>query len=261
MNRRHFISLLQYTLIAGMTPALATTLSNGKTIRFVCAANSPPFSMAGPTNASGYLPEVLRGCCDLDSKLQCEIDVFPWTRAQWMVKNGVADGFCTFPSTDRQQYALFTQHPLFNWDFGNLVFRKNHPQRAQLEGARSWDDLDPFTMIGQHNTGWEEDNVPSQIQRETYSNQEEMLQVLLRRGEGDFIIMSALEAKYHLRELSLESLAQQSAVSFIENALIPFHIGIGRHHPNAEVIIARLDDVIQSDEFDSARKSMTERYL
>ncbi|EAR09438.1 substrate-binding periplasmic protein [Reinekea blandensis] len=260
MNRRDFLGYMQGFLLTALYP-LNVAGSTQSTLRFASATDSAPISyQTASGDSGGYLPDLVRACCASSESLDCRVELFPWSRAQWMVREGAADAFCTYPSDTRKAYALFTQTPLFTMNFGNLVFRHDHPRKAELINAKSWDDLKTFTLVGQQDTDWETENIPPIIRRSLYSDQQEMMQVLLRRGEGDFLVMSSLEASHLLKTLNLTNKAQQQPVTFIDNSLIPFHIGISKQRDDAAELVQYLDGRIQSTEYQTEKRRIDHQY-
>lgn len=260
MLRRTFVSSVGAFALAGLTPGHTLANANTPQIRIVGADNSPPLSSRSGERTIGYIADIINASCTVPPVIDHTLTLYPWSRAQQMVQQGIADAFCTFPSEQRQQYALFTPSPVFYLDYGNLVFRRDNPNARQIANARSWDDLKGLTFVGQYNTGWEDDNVPDFIDKVHFSDQQEMLQLLLKRNVGDFLIMNPLESNYLIRELSLTGQAQQAQVTFIENSRIPFHFGFSKKFASAESMVAGFETRITSPEFLQTRTRIKKTY-
>lgn len=260
MHRRNFIAATSQLLLLGATSGLTFAQQKASVIRFVGAEESPPFSYNTADGPAGFVVDMLKACHEIEPSIDFDIKLYPWTRAQWMVSNQVADAFCTFPSEERQEYALFTEQSLFDWSFGNLVYHRDNPNAKRLAEASSWEDLRGLTFIGQYNTGWEDDNIPDFLNKQNYNSQEQMLQILLRRRVGDFLVMSPIEATYLIEKFNLKDRARQTRVNFIENADVPFHIGISKAASNAAAHIARYDARIASKAYKTKRREIEALY-
>jgi len=58
---------------------------------------------------------ILPACVSMLMKplgIAAQHDAYPWARAQALVQDGAADGFCTTPTAQHQRYAIFTDLPV-----------------------------------------------------------------------------------------------------------------------------------------------------
>jgi polar amino acid transport system substrate-binding protein len=224
------------------------------------AENEPPISDGGPDSASGILPDLTRALFSRLPEESLSLLGGPWIRMQRSVQNGDLDGFVTYPSTDRQEYAQFSVNPIFNIDYGYLIYRSDHPQRERLASARRFDDLSGLVFIGQRGAEWERDNIPASYETVLFGDLDTMMHMLVRRRAGDFMVMPAEQAADIARRLGYADQISYQPVSFIPNDRIPFHVGIRRGHPNTSDLLERIDRVLSSQEYNLAAEQILSSY-
>ncbi|MCJ8169596.1 substrate-binding periplasmic protein [Atopomonas sediminilitoris] len=239
---------------------LLVSTSFAEVLTFAFAEGEPPISDMLNGEVVGLIPELATLAVNQTGDLQMHARALPWARAQHEVELGRLDALLTYPSKTRQVYAVFTPTPAYHLDFGYLVFHRDNPHRAQIESANSFADLHGLTFVAQQGVGFEEQNVPSSVQR-IYAHQlDAVLHLLLKRRVGDFAIMQPEQAVYLAQSFGYaQALAFQRA-PFIPDAQIPFHIGISRLHPQAEQLIERLEKTLNSPAFTHARDALVKRY-
>lgn len=240
--------------------ALYLLPAQAEVLKFAFAANEPPISTQAGGIASGLIPELAELVAGLTPELHYQGIVLPWARAQYSVETGKLDALLTYPSDSRQAYALFTATPAYHLDFGYLIFHKDHPRRAQLEAAKSFADLASFIFVAQQGAEFEEQNVPASITR-LYANQlDGVMHLLLKRRDGDFAIMQPEQAVYLAKGFGYAHDLAMQPVDFIPDAKIPFHVGIRRSHPQAAVLIERIEQTLHSHAFQREREALIQRY-
>ncbi len=78
--------------------------------------------------------------------------VYPWARAQKMVKDGEADGMVTVYTKERQAFTVATE-PI--WEIGEtLFFRRDNPKACKILKVNSFKDLRNFTLVDTIGSGW-----------------------------------------------------------------------------------------------------------
>lgn len=224
------------------------------------AEDEAPISDGGPDEARGIIPELTAELFDRLPDHSVTMTAGPWVRMQRAVKAGQIDGFVTYPSSDRNTYALFSETPLFHIDFGYLIYRRDHPERQRIEQARSFDDLQGLTFIGQQGAEWERDNIPASLDTVLFGHTDTMMHMLVRRQAGDFMVMPAEQAVHIAKQLGYEDQVAFEPVRFIPNASIPFHVGIYSDHPDAVEMLTRMDTVLRSLEYSRAVDQILARY-
>lgn len=250
--RRHRACLHQIALVLGLGLATALVPAKAHDWLFGYAEDEAPVSDGEPQDAWGILPELTSELFDRLPGESLSMSAGPWIRMQRLVATGQIDGFVTYPSSERIDYALFSETSVYNIDFGYLVYRSNHPQRERLESAQSFDDLEDLVFIGQQGAEWERDNIPSSLKTILVGQLDTMMHLLVRRQTGDFLVMPPEQAVDIARRLGYAGQIAYHPVDFIPNARIPFHVGLRRSHPETAKLIERIDEVLRSVDFNDS---------
>ena len=78
--------------------------------------------------------------------------VYPWKRAQSLVKNGEADGMVTVYTKERKDFTVATE---VVWEIGEtLFFRRDNPKACKMLKVNSFDDLKELTLVDTQGSGW-----------------------------------------------------------------------------------------------------------
>lgn len=229
-------------------------------LTFAFSDKSPPYSFSLDERAVGLFPDLVQLTFSFIPGYTTEHVVVPWSRAQYNVRLGLTDGLLTYPSEEREEYALFSAKPLFTQDFGHLVYSADNPNIGLIESATSFADLSSLTVIVEKGSQWEEDNIPGYLERVPGRGMKSMMHLLMLREAGDFFVQPAEDARFIARQLGYSKKLKVRKVDFIPNSQIPFHIGISRKHPSAMNVINQVDAVMQSPEFQSQLNTLIERY-
>ena len=184
----------------------------------------------------------------------------PWSRAQYNVSLGLTDGLLTYPSKEREGYAIFSALSLFTLDYGYLVYSAENPNIGLIESATSFTDLANLTVIVEKGSEWEADNIPDFLERVPGQDVTAMMHLLMLRQAGDFLVQPAEDARFAARKLGYSEKLKIRKVSFIPNSLIPFHIGVSRKLPSAVEVINQVDAVMQNPEFQLQLGVLIESY-
>lgn len=257
-HRRACLRQIAFALGLGLTAVLVPATADDWLLGF--AEDETPISDSGPQGAFGIIPELTTELFNRLPGETLQMDTGPWVRMQRWVATGQVDGFVTYPSKERRDYALFSQTPVFNIDIGYLVYRRDHPQRDRLESARSFDDLAGLVFIGQQGAEWERDNIPASLETILVGQLDTMMHLLVRRQTGDFLIMPPEQAVAIARRLGYGGQLAFHPVDFIPNARIPFHVGLRRSHPEASALIERADSVLRSADYQEAADRILSGY-
>lgn len=251
------------SLIQVCACALALSLplaSHADSLVFAFAENEAPISHRTDDAVTGTLPDVTRLIFSLLNDHQVEPVTLPWPRAQRMVESGMADGFVTYPSQARREYAVFTEQPVYYIDIGYLIYHRDNPHRRRIESARSFEDLRGLTFIGQNGAEWERENIPDTLETVMAGTLEAMMHLLIRRRTGDFMVMPPEQAIYLARYLGYRSEIRMRHVDFIPNSRIPFHLGVSQQREDAQALVDAVDAVVTSDTFQRRRQRLIETY-
>lgn len=227
---------------------------------FAFAEDEAPVSYAEAGETTGSLPEVTRMVFEFLPEHDVKMVALPWPRAQRMVASGGADGFVTYPSEERKQYAHFTKDAAYYIDYGYLIYHRDSPARQQLESAQSFEDLRGLTFIGQNSAQWERENIPAFLDTTLANSLDAMVHLLLRRQVGDFIVMPPEQAIYLAKQHGYRSQMTFRQVDFIPNSRIPFHVGVSKKLGNAEDFVRSVDQILASEVFKAQRQALIREY-
>lgn len=240
--------------------ALPGVSMGSSNLTFAFSEKSPPYSSSLDGRAVGLFPDLVQLTFSFIPGYTAENVVAPWSRAQYNVRLGRADGLLTYPSEEREKYAVFSAEPLFTQDFGHLVYSADNPNIDLIESATSFTDLSGLTVIVEKGSQWEEDNIPDYLERVPGRSVNAMMHLLMLRGAGDFMVQPAEDARFIARQLGYSKKLKVRKVDFIPNSQIPFHIGVSRKLPAAMDVINQVDSVMQNPEFQSQLNTLIESY-
>lgn len=229
-------------------------------LTFAFSGKSPPYSSSLDEGAVGLLPDLVQLAFSFIPAYTTENVVVPWSRAQYNVRRGLTEGFLTYPSEEREEYAIFSAKPLFTQNFGHLVYSADNPNKDLIESATSFTDLSSLTVIVERGSQWEEDNIPDYLERVPGRDMNTMMHLLMLREAGDFLVQPAEDARFIARQLGYSKKLKVRKVEFIPNSRIPFHIGVSRKLPAALDVINQVDAVMQNPEFQSQLNTLIESY-
>ncbi len=78
--------------------------------------------------------------------------VYPWKRAQKLIKEGKADGIVTVYTKERQKYMVATK-PIW-YITETLLFRRDNPKACKILKVNSFEDLREFVIVETIGSGW-----------------------------------------------------------------------------------------------------------
>ncbi len=234
--------------------------AHSEVFTFVVADDEPPYSSISEGVAVGIIPDIINLVFNYLPSHQLKLEAFPWARAQVEVKLSRADGFFTYPSLSRKDYAIFTSNTAYTEDYGYLIYSLDNINRGVIESAASFEGLKSVKVITKTGAEWVSDNIPEYIQKVKTIKSDIMFHLLFLRKQGDFIIMPPEEASYKAKVLGYQDKLAYRQVNFINDALIPFHIGIRKSHPLAKDFISEVDAVLGNDQFLKEVKKIQSSY-
>jgi polar amino acid transport system substrate-binding protein len=123
-------------------------------LRMVYFESGEPLSWRG---ADGGMRGLLIDILEVTLRKWAGIDLthegYPWARAQLMVRQGGADGFCTIPTPERLTYTIASAEPATSPAFS--VYTKADGKRmGELKLVKTIEDLRPFSHVSYIGSGW-----------------------------------------------------------------------------------------------------------
>lgn len=180
----------------GMRSALAEA-----PVRLVFATELPPLSFEEAGRVGGILIDVAREVFTKRLGQPVDAALYPWERAQQMVRSGKADGFITIATAERAVFTDCGHIPVLRAPLHPIV-RRDHPRRAEIEAARTLADLRRFNVISYFGNGWAKQNLAGFDVFYAADFQGSLRG--LAQGRGDLGLVTTIAGPYHLRELDLE---------------------------------------------------------
>ncbi|MCJ8169597.1 substrate-binding periplasmic protein [Atopomonas sediminilitoris] len=235
-------------------------ISHAQEINLAFADDSPPLTYAKNGQALGIIPELAQWLIEHTPGLSFKATALAWPRAQREVEQGRLDGFLTYPSGERQNYAVFTPSAVYHINSSYLIYRHDNPHRARMERATQLSDLNGLTLVAPSGTGFVDDNIPAGIQRVFTPHVESVYHLLFKRRNGDFTLLPPEQAIYSTKQLGYHGALRYHAVDFIPNSKIPLHLGISKANPKAQALIALLESTLQTTAFKQAHARIVKSY-
>jgi polar amino acid transport system substrate-binding protein len=90
-------------------------------------------------------------------EIPLKAEVFPWARAQKLVKEGVADGMVTILTEERKAFVRASDPILLVTE--HIFTNKNNPRVDQIMAIRSLKELKPFKVVEVLGSGWTEETL------------------------------------------------------------------------------------------------------
>ncbi len=154
MNRSKIARIFAGSVLTCLMVAGAVT---GAELRLT-TQDFAPFHYEAEGNASGPAVEIVRAICN-EMGISCSIDVYPWGRAQQLVKRGKADGLFVIGKTEERTRWLHFSPPLLSTEYGFFV-RDDNPREF-----KTLSDIKGYTVgvYGPSNTARSLEKVKDEI--------------------------------------------------------------------------------------------------
>ena len=203
---KNYFSLLRRFSIASLLFILASTMVHAKEMIIIYAQGYEPFSWK---DKDGRIRGIDIDFLDelLNKKMGIPIrhKVYPWARAQLLVRNGESDAFLTIPSPKRRTYTEITKLPLYESNF-ILCTGATNPHIEELRDIKSLEELKRRNHL-RHvmilGGGWHERNLIGVKYLKKVTNSTQILRMLELNREDVYIEQVAL-IDYQIKLLKLE---------------------------------------------------------
>ena len=129
--------LLQTFIFFGLAANIAAPAAAGEKIRFV-TLEFAPFIYGENQKVAGPGRDIIEAVC-AEAKLECSYDIYPWRRAQELMKSGDADAMMVIGRNPKREEWIRFSPPHFRTEYGLFVKAENElkfSDVSQLEGLR-----------------------------------------------------------------------------------------------------------------------------
>lgn len=212
-------------------------------IKLVFSGGAAPLAFEEDGLARGIEIDVAREVFSTRLGLPIDVAIYPWERAQQMVRSGAADGFITIATAERQTYASCGRIPVLRAAMRPLL-RRNDSKREEIESARSLSDLRGFSIVSYLGNGWARHNLQGFDVFEATDFPASLRG--LAQGRGDLAVVSAFSALYYLDKLKLK---EELVMVPIAVDTVDYVLCFGNKSPHAELLpeFERVLDVLRGD--------------
>lgn len=233
MKRLSRRQLLRLSLSSGALLTLPCLGVETSVIRIGYFDSYSPFSFRDQNGSmKGLLVEANQHICE-HAGFQVSHHGFPWARAQLMIEHGELDAFCTNPTQQRSQYALFCQEPVVRPRIG--LFHLAQDRRFAEVTQRS--DIHRFVLGDFIGNDWAKENLSDF--RIEWTPKEEQVFRKVAAGRIDAFVSQELTAYSKLKRLGLLSKFAFTPTPFLGE--FRFTFGLRRNYPEAEQAIERIN--------------------
>lgn len=192
----------------------------------------------------------------LKIELQCQ--TFPWKRAQFNVKNGLADFIVTVPTEPRLKYAIKSKQPIFQL-YMHVYSYSDHPLINEIKAIKTVKDIVDLKLVTVTNlgNGWHKENIEVYGIPTYYTKNDEHMLKFLAAKRADIIIDAAIPTNYNIKKLGLSSQIDFTEVRF---GPLNFHLLMSKQS-KASMLMPAIDETIQSMTQEGYIEQITEKYL
>lgn len=210
-----------------------------------------PYSFEAEGKPVGLEIDLLNEALGKRMGLTLKHKIFPWERAQQMVKAGAADAYIATLTEERASYATASREAVTFWELA-LYYRKGDTRFNHIKSVQA---LAPFKMGSLNGNGWVKKNLQGmQIE---YVNKMTLLPNMLLAGRIDVIPDNRLV----MRDL----LSTSEAKAQIDEHLLDFtrygmHLIIGKTSP-LHARLAEIDGVLSQMKKDGTWQRIHDKYM
>jgi polar amino acid transport system substrate-binding protein len=183
-------------LVSGPLPSLAE-----EPIRLVFAEGSAPLAFEEEGEARGIEIDVAREVFTVRLGHPITASLYPWERAQQMVRGGEADGLITAATPERLSYADCGHVPALRVPL-RVMIRRNHPQLEEVAAAKKLEALHDFELVSYLGNGWAKEKLAGFNVLDAADFQASLRG--LAQGRADAAVVNAITGFYYLDKLNLK---------------------------------------------------------
>lgn len=259
MGRRYsvvilLLGLLFPGLVASGPAAMAQQAGNPpKPVRLVFAAELAPLSFEEKGDVHGIFIDIAREAIEHRLARPLQLQIYPWERAQQMVRHGDADGFITIATKARREYADCGRIPVLRAPLHPLV-RVDNPRKEAIAAATNLAGLKSFEIVSYLGNGWAKQNLDGFNVYYASDFQSSLRGLAL--GRGDLAFATNTAGAYYLREYDL---ADRLVMLPLVIDTFEYVLCLGKQSPSV-ALLPDFDRVLEVMRGEGAYKPILERY-
>jgi len=194
-----------------------------------------------------------------------EKSVYPWKRAQKLVKEGKADGMVTVWTKERQKFTVATK-PLW-YIHETLFFRRDNPKACKILRINSFKELQNLILVDTIGSGWSKEQYKKHhIKNVIWVPTIDSAFNMLAKKRADIYIMFSFNAYNFLlkkKNISGNPLSKdyQEIVAITPSfAKLPFRLLIRKDSPYVKKIKA-INKVLEEMKKDGTYQKIIQKYI
>lgn len=218
-----------------------------------------PLSYREDGEIKGILVDVLNNIFVDRLCMEVEHHAYSWKRAQFMVKTGKSDAFCTNPEPYRKKYACFTRTPVIV--SGPAVFTGiNNPQKGQIDTIIGIEEMRAFSLVDYLGSSWARQTFPKDFHKDIHwVGSLETVFKMLAINRYDMYVGQEVIGRYTLVQVGLADDIAVRPVSIGKSAL--FNFGLRNTYPQALNIVSDVERALQEAVDDGTVSMIVQKYL
>jgi polar amino acid transport system substrate-binding protein len=254
MKRR--ILLVQFCIVCAVITATVSAFAE-ETIRFVYFNDYAPFGWQENGAMRGLYIDIVNEVFNNRLGIPVEHQGYPWKRAQKMVMDGVADGFCTVITPERLSFSDATQHSIIDVDFKMFV-PANSSKLELLRQIFSISRLKGFKLVDYAGSGWADEHLAKAGLDVYWLPRNEQIWRYLLAGRADLTVNNEWTTRYSLKKEGYQD-------QFVElpQPMAPepssFHIFIGKKSSFLP-LLNQVDESLKRMKADGTLQRIYEQY-
>ncbi|MCG8619543.1 MAG: transporter substrate-binding domain-containing protein [Desulfobacterales bacterium] len=228
-----------------LTIVITTLSASGKeTISFVYFNDYPPFGWEENGTMRGIYIDIVDEVFTNRLNIPVTHRGLPWKRAQLMVFDGTADGFCTAITPKRLKFTEATQQSIIEVNF-KIFVPVNGPGLERLRHVSDLSGLKAFKLVDYAGSGWAQKNLVDRGLNVHWLQRNEQIWKFLLLGRADATVNNEWTTRYALKKEGLQEQILELPHPMTSEP-ISFHIFIGKKspfHPILEQVDASLGEM------------------
>jgi polar amino acid transport system substrate-binding protein len=185
---------------------------------------------------------------------------YPWERAQRLVAIGIADALCCPITEKRSEYVYFAPTAVTPLAEAALFVAVDNPRADALRAVRTKEELYEFSAVDFIGNSSGEHIWKHHPNRTTVYKIDQILK-MLQFGRADFYYADPFVTRYKMRELGILDRFFSIPADFVTKGHRgSMHFALRKTYPDAQAIVAQVDEAIRTSLTDDRRNQVIARY-